>query len=82
MAELLEEVTQAHVVAIMASARTAHAEGMAREKTVLLATARGEAVKAIQRVSVLGDGLVDARWAQDAVEENILSLTAEPAMAD
>jgi hypothetical protein len=49
---------------------------------VLLAATRGEAVEVTQRVSILGDELVAARRAQDAVEEKILSLTAKVATTD
>jgi hypothetical protein len=55
---------------------------MAQEKTVLLATARGEAAEATQKVSVLGDKLMAMRQAWDAAEEKILSLTSKAAMAD
>jgi hypothetical protein len=82
MAELQEEVTQAQVAAVMAGARAAHAKGMAQEKTVLLAATHGEAVEVTQRVSILGDELMAARRAQDAVEEKILSLTAKVATTD
>jgi hypothetical protein len=41
----------------MLVAHAAHAEWMAREKTVLLASTHGEAAKATQRVSILGDEL-------------------------
>jgi hypothetical protein len=45
MAELQEEVTQAQAAALLAGARAAHAKGVAREKTMLLVTTRGEAAE-------------------------------------
>jgi hypothetical protein len=49
---------------------------------VLLATAHGEGIEVTQRVSVLGDELVAARWALDVDEEKVLSLAAKAAIAD
>jgi hypothetical protein len=72
--ELQEEVTQVQAAAIMVKARTTQAEGMAQEKTALLVTAHSEAVEATQRVSILGDKFVAARWARVAVEGKVLSL--------
>jgi hypothetical protein len=63
----------------MVRAHTAQAEGMAWEKTVLLATGHSEAVEATRRVSILGDELVTTCWAWDAAEEKVSSLAA---MAD
>jgi hypothetical protein len=82
VAELQKEVTRAQVAAVMVRARTAQAEGMAREKTTLLVTTLGEAVEVTQRVSVLGDELVAMRWAQDVAEEEVLSLVAKVATTD
>jgi hypothetical protein len=82
VAELREEVTQAHAAAIMVRACAAQAEGIVREKAVLLVTIHGEAAEATQRVSTLGDELVTVRWAQDAAEEKVSSLAAEVDVAD
>jgi chromosome segregation ATPase len=82
MAELREEVTRAQATVVMLSARAAHAEGMAREKIVLLATTRGEVAEATQRVSILGDELMAARRAWDVAEEKISSLMTKAATTD
>jgi hypothetical protein len=46
VAELQEVVTQAQAATIMVRVCAAHAKGTAREKTVLLVSARGEVVEA------------------------------------
>jgi hypothetical protein len=46
VAELQEVVTQAQEATIMVRVCAAHAKGTAREKTVLLVSARGEVVEA------------------------------------
>jgi hypothetical protein len=48
----------------------------------LLATTHDEATRATERVSILGDQFVTTRQAKDAVEEKILSLVSEVALAN
>jgi hypothetical protein len=50
---------------------------MAQERGVPLAIARGEASEASQSFSALEGELVAVRRAQDAADENILSLAAK-----
>jgi hypothetical protein len=57
-------------------------EGMPQEKIELLATAHSEAVRATQRVSILGDELVATHRPQDATEERVLTQVAKAATAD
>jgi hypothetical protein len=71
MAELQEEVTRARVTAVMIGTHAAQAERMAQERTVLLATARGEASEAAKRVSALESELVAAHWARDTAKGKI-----------
>jgi ribosomal 50S subunit-recycling heat shock protein len=66
----------------MAGARTTQAEVTARENATLQVTINGEAVKATQSVSTLGDKLVTVRRARDVAEEKVLSLEAETVAAD
>jgi dihydroxyacetone kinase-like predicted kinase len=82
MAELHEELTQAQAATIMARVRATHAERTTWEKNALLATAHGEVVEAAQRVFALGDELVAACRAWEAIEDKILSLVAKMVTAD
>jgi hypothetical protein len=59
--ELQKEVTQAWVATIMPETQVARAERMAQERAILLATARGEADEAAQRVSALEGKLAATR---------------------
>jgi hypothetical protein len=61
----------------MARASTSQTEGMAQEKTAPLVTAHVEAVKATQRVSVLGDKLVVMHRTRDAAEQKVSILAAK-----
>jgi hypothetical protein len=66
----------------MVGACATHAEGMARDKTVLLVTACGEVAKATQSISIFGDELAATRQPRDATEDKISSLTAKAATTD
>jgi hypothetical protein len=61
VAELWKEVTQAWAATIMPETQVARAERMAQERAILLATARGEADEAAQRVSALEGKLTATR---------------------
>jgi hypothetical protein len=58
VAELRSEVTQAQATVVMVKTRATHAEMMAQERVILLATACGEADEAAQRVFALEGELV------------------------
>jgi uncharacterized protein HemY len=79
--ELWDEVTRARAAVVMVRARAAQAEGMVREKAVLLATAHDEAAGVTQMVSILGNRLAIMSQAKDVAEEKISSLTSEVATA-
>jgi hypothetical protein len=80
--ELWDEVTRARAAVVMVRARAAQAEGMVREKAVLLATAHDEAAGVTQMVSILGNRLAIMSQAKDVAEEKISSLTSEVATAN
>jgi hypothetical protein len=82
VAELWEEVTRAWVAAVMVEARAAQAEKISQERSVLLATAHGEADMVARRVSVLESELVATHRAWDVAEEKLPSLAAKAATAD
>jgi hypothetical protein len=75
-------VTRARATAVMTEARATHAERMAQERAILLATVHGEVDKVAQTVSALVFELVAARRARDVAEEKIPNLAAKVATAE
>jgi hypothetical protein len=82
VAELREKVTPAWATAIMVGARIAWVDRMALEKTIPLASARGEADEVAQKISLLEGKLEVACQAWDGVEAKLSGMADWAAATD